>query len=100
MAHLKKVLLTGGAGYIGSHTAVELIQQGFDVVVLDDFSRSEKRMVDGIEKITGKNVVCYQGSCTDEKFLDTVFSKENFLYPAVVKSIFRADSYLDLPLIP
>jgi UDP-glucose 4-epimerase len=90
MAHLKKVLLTGGAGYIGSHTAVELIQQGFDVVVLDDFSRSEKRMVDGIEKITGKNVVCYQGSCTDEKFLDTVFSKENFdsvIHFAAYKSV-------------
>jgi UDP-glucose 4-epimerase len=90
MANSKKVLLTGGAGYIGSHTAVELIQQGFDVVVLDDFSRSEKRMVDGIEKITGKNVICYQGSCTDAKFLDTVFSKENFdsvIHFAAYKSV-------------
>ncbi|NOS56623.1 MAG: UDP-glucose 4-epimerase GalE [Cyclobacteriaceae bacterium] len=90
MANSKKVLLTGGAGYIGSHTAVELIQQGFDVVVLDDFSRSEKRMVDGIERITGRKVVCYQGSCTDEKFLDTVFSKENFdsvIHFAAYKSV-------------
>jgi UDP-glucose 4-epimerase len=90
MANSKKVLLTGGAGYIGSHTAVELIQQGFDVVVLDDFSRSEKRMVDGIEKITGRNVACYQGSCTDERFLDTVFSKENFdsvIHFAAYKSV-------------
>jgi UDP-glucose 4-epimerase len=90
MANSKKVLLTGGAGYIGSHTAVELIQQGFDVVVLDDFSRSEKRMVDGIERITGRKVVCYQGSCTDERFLDTVFSKENFdsvIHFAAYKSV-------------
>jgi UDP-glucose 4-epimerase len=90
MANSKKVLLTGGAGYIGSHTAVELIQQGFDVVVLDDFSRSDKRMVDGIERITGRKVVCYQGSCTDEKFLDTVFSKENFnsvIHFAAYKSV-------------
>ncbi|MCE2894916.1 MAG: UDP-glucose 4-epimerase GalE [Flammeovirgaceae bacterium] len=90
MANSKKVLLTGGAGYIGSHTAVELIQQGFDVVVLDDFSRSDKRMVDGIERITGRKVVCYQGSCTDEKFLDTVFSKENFnsvIHFAAFKSV-------------
>ena len=90
MANSKKVLLTGGAGYIGSHTAVELIQQGFDVVVLDDFSRSEKLMVDGIEKITGKNVICYKGSCTDAKFLDTVFSKENFdsvIHFAAYKSV-------------
>jgi UDP-glucose 4-epimerase len=90
MAHLKKVLLTGGAGYIGSHTAVELIQQGFDVVVLDDFSRSEKRIVDGIEQITRRKVNCHRGNCTDDAFLHDLFSTENFdsvIHFAAYKSV-------------
>jgi len=49
----KKILVTGGAGYIGSHTAVTLINSGFDVVIVDNLSNSEIRMIDGIEKITG-----------------------------------------------
>ena len=73
MAHSKKVLLTGGAGYIGSHTAVELIQQGFEVTLLDNLSRSEKRIVDGIEKITGQRVSFHQGDCSNSAFLDSVF---------------------------
>ena len=90
MAHSKKVLLTGGAGYIGSHTAVELIQQGFDVVVVDDFSRSEKRIVDGIEQITGRKVNCHRGNCTADAFLHDLFSKENFdsvIHFAAYKSV-------------
>ena len=58
---LKKILLTGGAGYIGAHTAVELLEQGFDIVTLDDLSRSELRMIDGIEKITSRKVKFYKG---------------------------------------
>jgi len=73
MAHSKKVLLTGGAGYIGSHTAVELIQQGFEVILLDNLSRSEKRVIDGIEKITDQRVSFHQGDCNNSAFLDSVF---------------------------
>jgi UDP-glucose 4-epimerase len=47
------ILVTGGLGYIGSHTVVELIQNNFDVVIIDDLSNTEKRVLDGIEKITG-----------------------------------------------
>jgi len=49
---MKKVLLTGGTGFIGSHTAVELIGTGYDVVIVDDLSNSEKSVIDSIEKIT------------------------------------------------
>ncbi len=51
---MKKILVTGGTGYIGSHTAVELIKEGFDVVIIDDLSNSREDVLDGIEKITGK----------------------------------------------
>ncbi len=85
-----KVLLTGGAGYIGSHTAVELIHQGYDVVLVDDLSRSEHRMVEGIEKITGKSVAFYQGDCADAAFLQSVFQKEKIssvIHFAAYKSV-------------
>ena len=52
----KTVLISGGAGYIGSHTAVELINAGYDVVIIDNLSNSEKDAVEGIKKITGKDV--------------------------------------------
>jgi UDP-glucose 4-epimerase len=76
MSANKKIVLTGGAGYIGSHTAVELIQQGYEVIIVDDLSRSEARMIEGIEKITGQKIKFYQGDCTDEGFLQNVFTNE------------------------
>ncbi|MFM9839124.1 MAG: UDP-glucose 4-epimerase GalE [Cyclobacteriaceae bacterium] len=90
MSANKKILLTGGAGYIGSHTAVELIQQGFEVVIVDDLSRSEVRMIEGIEKITGKKVNFYQGDCGDEGFLQDVFTREQIesvIHFAAFKSV-------------
>ena len=48
-----KILVTGGLGYIGSHTSVELIQQGFDIIIVDDLSNSSIKVLDGIKKITG-----------------------------------------------
>ena len=89
MASTKKVLLTGGAGYIGAHTAVELIQQGFEVVVVDDLSRSEKRIIDGIEKITSQKLAFYQGDCKDERFLETVF-KSNQINSVVHFAAFKS----------
>ena len=50
-----QILVTGGLGYIGSHTAVELISKGFDVVIVDDLSNSKLNVFDKIKKITGKN---------------------------------------------
>ena len=48
----KSVLVTGGAGYIGSHTAVELLESGYDVVIIDNFSNSNEKAIDNIKKIT------------------------------------------------
>ena len=50
-----QVLVTGGLGYIGSHTTVELLQKGFDVVIVDDLSNSKLNVFDKIKEITGKN---------------------------------------------
>jgi UDP-glucose-4-epimerase len=72
----KKVLVTGGAGYIGAHTLVELIQSGFDPVVIDDFSKSDSTLLDGIEKTLGTRVNFYKGNCLDKEFLERVFRKE------------------------
>ena len=52
---MKRVLITGAAGYIGSHTIVELVNAGYDVVGVDNFSNSTLKVLDGIEKIVGKN---------------------------------------------
>lgn len=90
MSNLKKVLLTGGAGYIGSHTAVELIEQGFDIIIVDDFSRSDESLMAGIEKIANQKVICYKGNCGDEDFLTSVFQKEKInavLHFAAYKSV-------------
>ncbi len=57
---MKKILVTGGCGYIGSHTIVDLFENGFDVVCVDDNSRSTTYLLDGIEKITGKKVKNYK----------------------------------------
>ncbi len=70
------VLLTGGAGYIGSHTCVELLNAGYDVVVADNLRNSSKTAIDRVEEITGKSVVFCEGDIRDVDFLRRVF-KEN-----------------------
>lgn len=57
---MKKILVTGGCGYIGTHTIVDLIQHGYDVISVDNFSKSNPAMFSGVEKITGKKVKNYQ----------------------------------------
>ncbi len=57
---MKKILVTGGCGYIGSHTIVDLIENGFDVVSVDNNSRSSSRILEGVEKITGKKIKNYK----------------------------------------
>jgi UDP-glucose 4-epimerase len=69
----RKVLVTGGAGYIGAHTAVELIEAGYEPVIVDNLSKSDRTLLDGIERITGRKVSFFQGDCTDESFLKGVF---------------------------
>lgn len=72
----KKILVTGGAGYIGSHTVVELIQAGYNPVIVDDFSRSDQTLVIGIEKITKQKPNVQSGDCNDRIFLQNVFETQ------------------------
>ena len=69
----KKVLVTGGAGYIGAHTVVELVQAGYEVVIVDNLSRSDKSLLNGLKKIIGKEVSFNEGDCCDKKFMTGVF---------------------------
>ena len=59
---METVLLTGGMGYIGSHTAVELLREGYDVIIADDLSNSSAEVLDSIEKITGIRPLFYSGT--------------------------------------
>ncbi len=76
MIHSKKVLVTGGAGYIGAHTSVELIQQGYSPVIIDNFSKSDRTLLSGITEITKTQPRFYEGDCSDRFFLRKVFAQE------------------------
>lgn len=71
------VLVTGGAGYIGSHTCVELLENGYDVVIMDNLYNSNKKAVDRVEQITGKKVSFYCVDMLDRDGVDEIFQKEN-----------------------
>ena len=72
------VLVTGGAGYIGSHTAVELIQAGFDVVIADNLSNSDLQAVEGVRRITGAEVPFEQIDCCDLQAMRRLFERHEF----------------------
>lgn len=73
---MKKVLVTGGAGFIGSHTVVELAQASFTPIIVDDFSNSDRKVIQGIEKLTKQEIRVYEGNCADHAFIDEVFKSE------------------------
>lgn len=70
------VLVTGGAGFIGSHTVVALHEAGFNPVIIDDFSNSQRSVLDGLEQIIGKRITCYEENCCDTKALAAIFDTE------------------------
>ena len=69
------VLVTGGAGYIGSHTCVELLESGHDVVVVDNLCNSNAKSLERVEALTGKSVKFYQGDVRDEALLRRIFAE-------------------------
>ena len=71
-----KIILTGGCGFIGSHTCVELQHAGYEVVIFDNLSNSEASVIDGIERITGKRPTFYQIDCTDKGAVYQAFQRE------------------------
>ena len=73
-----RILVTGGAGYIGSHTVLELLNTGYEVVVLDNLSNSSPESLKRVEKLTGKKVTFYEADILDRDKLNEIFSKEKF----------------------
>ncbi len=73
----KKILVTGGAGYIGSHTVVELLNQNEDVIIVDNFSNSKPEMLDKIKKITNKEFKFYETDYSNIDNMDKIFKENN-----------------------
>ncbi|NCC20783.1 SDR family NAD(P)-dependent oxidoreductase, partial [Candidatus Saccharibacteria bacterium] len=69
-----KLLVTGGAGYIGSHTVIELIAKGHDVVVIDNLSNSSNEALRRVEEITGRTIPFYEADVRDRNALDNIFA--------------------------
>ncbi|EGJ41524.1 UDP-glucose 4-epimerase GalE [Streptococcus sp. 27098_8_134] len=72
---MKRILVTGGAGYIGSHTVVELIAAGYEAIIVDNFSNSSVEVLDRLKTITGVEVPFYKGSISDKDFMNRVFEE-------------------------
>lgn len=96
----KNILVTGGAGYIGSHTVVELIENGFNPVIVDDYRNAHKSSIDGIEKIVGQSVIVREIDICDKTKLSEVFEEFSFVgiihfaaYKAVGESVEKPLSY-------
>ncbi len=87
---MAKILVTGGCGYIGSHTIVDLIENGFDVISIDDNSKSSTRLLEGVERITGKKIKNYKVDL--KKFEDThaVFQENNNIAGVIHFAAYKA----------
>jgi len=72
------IFITGGAGYIGSHTCVELLNEGFDIVVADNLSNSSQVSLDRVRRITGRDFPFYEIDICDEDALSRVFEEHSF----------------------
>ena len=73
-----KILVSGGTGYIGSHTCVELLNKGYDVVAFDNLYNSKIDVVDRVEKITGKKLIFYKADMLDKESMRPIFEEHKF----------------------
>lgn len=96
---MRKILVTGGTGFIGSHTVVELFAAGYDVVIIDDLSNSQSIALQGIEKITGKKPIFYRADCTDIIQLNQIFLEHPQVDAVIHFAAFKAvKESIDKPL--
>ena len=79
----KKILVTGGAGFIGSHTCIELLNNGNEVVVVDNLYNASKKSLEVVEKVTGKKVTFYEVDIRDEEKLNEVFETEKDIFGVI-----------------
>jgi len=87
---MKKILVTGGAGYIGSHTLVELSANDFEPIIVDNLFNSSIQNIQGAEKIIGKSISFYNVDCTDEDALNAVFEQEKSIEGAIHFAAFKS----------
>ena len=100
---MRKILVTGGAGYIGSHTVVELTAAGYTPIIVDNLCNTSTQNIEGIEKIIGNKIKWHNIDCTDKKAMDKVFSEEGTIegaihfaaYKAVEESVQNPQKYYD-----
>ena len=86
----EKIIVTGGAGYIGSHTVVALVESGFEPVIIDDFSNAERQVHERLESITGKSLTLHEGDCNDMNFMSGVIEKEGNIKGVIHFAAFKA----------
>ena len=99
----KKVIVTGGAGYIGSHTVVELIAAGFTAIIIDNLCNTSVKNIEGVDKITGEEIKWYNSDCTNKIAMDKVFHEEGEIegvihfaaYKSVEESVQNPQKYYD-----
>jgi UDP-glucose 4-epimerase len=87
---MKKILVTGGAGYIGSHTVVELVQAGYEPILIDNFSNSKASVLDGLRAILGREVKCYDVNCSNGDAVRWVLRQEGEIAGVIHFAAFKA----------
>jgi UDP-glucose 4-epimerase len=100
---MRKILVTGGAGYIGSHTVVELTAAGYTPIIVDNLCNTSTKNIEGIEKIIGNKIKWHNTDCTDKVGMDKVFAEEGTIegaihfaaYKAVEESVQNPQKYYD-----
>ena len=100
---MKKILVTGGAGYIGSHTVVELVNAGYSPIIVDNLCNTSTQNIDGIEKIIGNKVKWHNVDCTNKSAMNKVFTEEGIIegvihfaaYKSVEESVKNPQKYYD-----
>jgi UDP-glucose 4-epimerase len=100
---MRKIIITGGAGYIGSHTVVELYNSGFTPIIIDNLCNSSEKNIKGISEILGKDIKWYNVDCTNQKEINNIFKLEGDIegiihfaaYKSVEESIQNPKKYYD-----